>query len=146
MSTLVVQKLNTELSQDFRLSLDTRYNIGAVIPYLYMHNAPTGSFTVSVKSGATTLASNSFTCSDIKTSLGTAFNYAHVFYPVNFETTQLGKGTYTLELSASGYSPSESSYVGWVQQHEDLNNLLDYEPLSDAQNPLAFRLKIWGTA
>jgi hypothetical protein len=143
-TTLVVQKLDNELIQDFRLKLDERYNVGGIYPYIYMHNAPAGTFTIQIIKGVTVLASKSFDCDDIKSALDTTDNYAHSFHPVLFDSpTQLGRGLYSLRLSSSGYSPTESSFIGWTQQHEDLNNILDYTPGSDAQNPLAFKLKIW---
>jgi hypothetical protein len=109
-----------------------------------MNNAPAGTFTLSIKSGATTLCSKSFTSADIKTSLGTVNNYAHVFYPIVFDSPSfLGRGSYDVVLSASGYTGTNSSFIAWIQQHENLNNELDYEPLTDDENPLALRLKVY---
>lgn len=144
MSQVLINDLVTELEQSFRLSLNERYSIGAVIPYLYMHNAPAGTFTFSLLSGATVLTSKSFTSADIKASLETPDNYALVFYHVIFsDPVQLDAGTYTARLSASGYSKTPSSFLAWCQQHEDLNNQLDYVPANDLANPLAMRLKTY---
>ena len=142
MTTLVCQTLVSTLTQEIRFSQDVRYCIGSIAPYLYMHNSPAGAFTLSIKSGATTVFSQSFSSNDIKASLNTTDNYAHVFYPVvPSSPLHLERGTYSVELSASGYASSNSSFLAWVQQHEDLNNLLDYTPVSDEQNPLALRIK-----
>lgn len=144
MSTLLVNPLRTTLEQEFSLSISERSQIGSIIPYLYMHNAPSGTFTISIIADYGTAASKSFTSADIKASLDTTDNFAHVFYPVIFDSpTQLDRGTYTLRLSSSGYSFSSSSFLGWIQQHEDLNNQLDYTPSNDGQNPLAFRIKVY---
>lgn len=144
MTTLVVNTLAGEMSQDFRLALGVRTQIASVLPYLYMHNAPAGTFTVSIEADYGTAASKTFDCDDIKAALNTTDDFAHVFYPVVFDDpVQLDAGTYSLKLSASGYSPTGSSFIGWIQQHEDLNMELDYTPLSDSDNPLAFRLKTY---
>jgi len=71
-------------------------------------------------------------------------DYCHVFFPLTSTTPfPLAKGSYKLKLSATGYSATETSFLGWVQQHEDLNNELDYTPINDEENPLAIRIKIF---
>jgi hypothetical protein len=143
-TTLLVETLKTELEQEIRLENSERYSIGAIIPYLYLHNAPSGTFTLEILSGATSLFSQSFTSVNIKTALGTTNNYGHVFYPiVPLNPVQLDAGTYKIKLSSVGYTVSGSSFLGWIRQHEDLNNKLDYVPASDSDNPLAIRLKVF---
>lgn len=144
MTTLIVETLKTELSQEIRLENQERYTIGAIIPYLYLHNSPAGTFTLEILSGVTSVFSQSFTSADIKTAIGTSDNYAHVFYPIVPQNpVQLDAGVYTIKLTAAGYSVSGSSFLGWIRQHENLNNILDYEPVSDSENPLAVRLKVF---
>lgn len=145
MSTLLVQPLITELSQEVRYSLSRRVNIGAFIPYLYMHNAPTGTFIIDLlNSDDDIIMSKSFTCADIKASLSTLNNYAHVFYPIiPTNPIQIEYGTYTIKLSASGYSHSNTSYLGWIQQFENIQNIMDYVPENDTENSLALRIKEW---
>ena len=144
MTTLLIETLQTELSQDIRLSGKERYSIGAIIPYIYMHNSPPGLFTLSLLSASTTVFSQSFTSEDIKLSIPTVNNYAHVFYPVvPTNPIQLDSGTYTVKITSSAYSPTSVSFLALIRQHEDLNNKLDYIPASDDENPLAIRLKIY---
>ena len=144
MTTLVCQKLISSLNQEIRLANDVRYNIGSISPYLLMFGAPVGTFTLKISENSLPLCSKSFTSADIKTSLNTLHNYAHVFYPVIFDNPAfLERGTYDVTLSASGYTPSSSSFIGWIQQHEDLNNILDYESFTADKNPLALRLKVY---
>jgi hypothetical protein len=143
-TTLLVETLKTELSQEIRLENQERYTIGAIIPYLYLHNSPVGTFTLEILSGVTSVFSQSFTSADIKTAIGTSDNYAHVFYPIVPQNpVQLDAGVYTIKLSAAGYNALGSSFLGWIRQHENLNNILDYEPVSDSENPLAVRLKVF---
>jgi hypothetical protein len=67
-----------------------------------------------------------------------------VFYPIIPDSPiKLEKGTYTLKLTASGYISNSSSFIGWLQQFEDVQNDMDYLPLFSNQNSLAFRLKIF---
>jgi hypothetical protein len=143
-TTLVIETLVTELSQEIKLSGEERYSIGAIIPYIYMHNSPSGTFALKIMSGVSELFSQSFTSSDIKASIPTSNNYAHVFYPVvPTSPIQLDRGTYTVKITASGYAPTSVSFLAIIRQHEDLNNKLDYVPLTDDENPLAIRLKVY---
>lgn len=145
MSTLLVQRLETELTQELRYKLSHRCQIGAFIPCLYMHNAPSGTFTFELlNSDDEVIMSQDFDSADIKASLSTASNYAHVFYPIiPTNPIQIEYGNYTIKLSATGYSPNDSSYLGWIQQFEDIQNVMDYVPENDTENPLAIRIKEW---
>ena len=143
MTTLVVEKLFISLEQEFNFTNDSRYHVAAFYPYLYLHDSPVGTFTISLIKDASVIFQKSFTSSDIKTALNTSNNYAHVFYPIIPDNPiQLSRGVYSLKLTSSGYSAGDS-FIGWIRQHEDLNNILDYIPLSDEQNPLATRLKVY---
>lgn len=143
MSTLLVQRLETELTQELRYNLSDRCQIGALIPYLYMHNSPAGTFAIDLlNSDDEIIISQEFDCDDIKAALETSNNYAHVFYPIiPTNPIQIEYGLYTIKLSATGYTPSDSSYLGWIQQFENIQNVMDYVPVNDAQNSLAIRIK-----
>ncbi|MCS6281479.1 MAG: hypothetical protein HUM72_12675 [Dolichospermum sp.] len=144
MSTLLIETLESELSQVIKLSGSERCSIGAIIPYIYMHNAPAGTFTLSVLSGSSTLFSGSFTSENIKSSIPTLNNYAHVFYPiVPVNPVQFDSGTYTIKLTSTGYLPTSVSFLALIRQHEDLNNTMDYAPITDDKNPLAIRIKLY---
>lgn len=146
MTTLVIQTLYTgaTLSQSFTLGLNTRTHIESIAPYIYMHNAPSGAFTISVHdANDVSLFSGSFTSAQIKTALNTASNYAHAFYPILTDgALKLEAGEYKIVMSSYGYTQNSDSFIAWVQQHEDLNNELDYVPLDDSENPLSLRIKI----
>lgn len=144
MSTLLVQTLETELSQVYEFTMDKRQEIVAIIPYLYVHNAPAGTFTLSLITNSETVFSQTFTSQDVLDSLETTDDYARVFFPiVPLVHIQLERGEFTIKLSSTGYTNTSSSFLGWIQQHEDLNNELSYTPSGDDQNPLALRLKIY---
>jgi len=138
---LLVEKLESTLTQSFTITGE-RKNVAAICPYIYMHGAPSGTFTLTVKQGSTTMTSGTFTSAAIKTALGTANNYAHVFYPIEV-IAQFDAGEYDFILSASGYTATASSFIGWIRQHENLNNETDYTPDSDSDNPYAVRMKVY---
>jgi len=141
MSALVVDELITTLSQTITFKAYRKYIIEAITPKLLMYNAPSGTFTLSVKDGATTLASKSFTSADIKTDLSTASNYAWLWKVLNFtENVALKAKTYTLELSSSGYTYNSSSWLGWVKDHESIFNDREDAFVTAHENPLSFRI------
>lgn len=141
MTTLVVDELKTTLTQTINLNKVRRYNIAAVRPLIYMENAPSGTFTLSIKSGATTLASKSFTSADIKADLGTSDNFAYLWKNVTFDIpVKLNNGAYTLELSSSGYSYSSSSYIGWIKEFENIFNEINGTPQDYSENPFSYQL------
>lgn len=145
MTTLLVEPLNSELTQEMEYTLNERCHLGAIIPYLYLHNASADYFRVSLKKSGSTLFSKDFTVTEVKTSLSTSNNYAHVFYPIiPTNPVQIYSGTYTVHLEAGpNYNPTESSFIGWVRQFEDVQNEVNYTVTSDDSNPLALRLKIY---
>jgi len=141
MTTLVAQTLFNELIQEVRYNLQERKHIGCISPYLYLHNA-VGTFTFEVIKDSVTIFSKSFTPDDVKASLGTTFDYMHVFYPIiPGEPLKLEKGLYSFRLSATGYTANSVSFIAWLQQFEDIQNEMDYIPLTSDQNSLAFRIK-----
>lgn len=142
MTTLVVEELKTTLSQSFTVNVNRRITVAAVRPYLLMYNSPSGTFTLSLKEGATTHASKTFTSADIKSDLSTSDNYAHLWKVIEFSNpVHLSKGSYTLELSHSGYTFSDTSYLGWIKEHENIfQNTADLTGLSSYDYPLSFQL------
>lgn len=144
MTTLLVNPLKTQLRQEIRLNHDKRYIIEAICPYIYMHNSPNGTFIFRIKKGLTTVFSQSFTSIDLKASINTTNNYAHIFYAINPISgfLLLEKGNYIFELDSTGYTYSDTSYLGWITQHEYVQNEMSYIPTDDSQNSLAIRMKI----
>ena len=123
MSTLVVEELKTTLTQTVSFKYDRVYQIGGIKIKVLMYNSPSGTFTLSIKSGVNTLASSTFTSADIKSDLDTTNNYAWVWKAVSFSgPVPLKKGSYDIELSASGYTYSAISFLGWVKLHESFFN------------------------
>lgn len=144
MTTLLVDKLGNSLEQNITVTGNDRVHIAAFSPYLYVYNSPSGTFTFQLIKSSVVIFSQSFTVADIKTSLGTANNYVHVFYPiVPTVLVQMLEGNYTVKITSSGYTATEASYLGWIRQHENIQNGIDYAPTSDRKNPLAIRIKTY---
>lgn len=141
MTTLLFELLEDELIHNFSLNLNRRYHIACFAPYLYMHGSPVGTFTFEILKNDLSIFSKVFNCDDIKSSLNTTDDYAHVFYPIIPEVPlQLEKGTYKAKITSEDYV-SGASFLGWIKQFEDLNNELDYVPDSVEDHPLAMRIK-----
>lgn len=124
--------------------------LGGLKIKVLMYNAPSGTFTISLKSGATTLHSEDFTSASIKTDLSTSNNYAWIWKAFQFTNPiPLASGVYTLELSSSGYTFSDSSYLGWISDYESDYQRQTDTPSNDGENPQAFQLfeyrdnKLW---
>lgn len=142
MTTLVCQTLYTELTQDVIFSSNERLHVGCLSPYLLMMNAPAGTFTLEFIGPNGSVFTKSFNSSDIKASIPTTDNYAHVFYPVIPDNlVQIESGSFTIKLTSSGYTPTNTSFIGWVQQHENIQNEMSYVPGNDAGNSLSVRFK-----
>jgi len=142
MSTLLVVPLEDELSQEIRFNLNTRVQVAAIIPYILMFNSPAGTFTLSLSKGPATIYAKTFTSDDIKAALDTTDGNAHVFLPfVPSDLLQVENGLYVLKITSSGYAPTGVSYLGWIQQFEDVQNEMDYIPSDDTKNSLAYRIK-----
>lgn len=142
MTTLVYDALETTIEQDFTINLNRRYTIEAINPYLMMFNEPSGTFTFSVLDSDTNiLSSDTFTSADIKTDLSTSDSYAHIRKVIQFDNPlHLSRGTYTLKLSSSGYTFTESSHLGWVREFENIFNETTGTPSSDSENPFSFNI------
>lgn len=142
MTTLVVDELQTTLTQNFTIDLNRRFELTAVRPYLLMYNSPSGTFTLSLKEGATTHASVNFTSAEIKSDLSTSNDYAYLWKTLQFSNPVfLSKGSYSLVLSSSGYTFSESAYLGWIKEHENIfNNTVDLSGVGSFDYPLSYQL------
>lgn len=142
MTTLVCQTLYSELSQNVTFSHPDRLHVGCVSPYLLMVNSPAGTFTLEFTGTNGLVFSKSFTSLDVKASIGTTDNYAHVFLPIIPDNpVQIESGEFTIKITSTGYTASSGSFIGWIQQYENEQNELDYVPADDAQKSFSIRFK-----
>ena len=142
MSILLVETLQSELSQDISFTGENRAEIAAFLPYLYIHNVSGATFTFEIVRDNATIFLQDFTSEEIAQEVGGV--YAHVFYPiVPVNPVQIEPGSYKFKIKAkSGYLPGES-FLGWCKQYNDIQNEMSYTPSSDSDNSLAIRFKIY---
>ena len=141
MSQHIIEELKTTLGQDFTISLNRVYQMAGVSIGLVLFNDPAGTFTVSIKSGSATLESKSFTAAQVISALESTDGYMWGRVSLEFDQPlKLRKGTYTIELSSSGYTFGESAYLGWIRPHENIWTRLTYTPTGDLNKPLDYRL------
>ena len=138
---ILVRDIDPVITQSMTFKLQNRYILKSVAPFLVMVGNPPGTFTFGIYSGLIPIYEQSFTSGDLKTALETTNNNAYVYYPF-LVNKRLKKGNYTLKITASGYSPASNSFLGWAQQHESIQNQMEYLPSNDSENSLAFRVKI----
>lgn len=139
MMKIVLDELKTTLTQKF--TTVEREQAYAIRPYLYLHNDPVGSFTISIKHGSTVLGQSTLTISEIKTEAGFADNqYHHGVFRFIFDPLVVlqARTEYNIELSASGYSYSDSSFIGWVKEFENLKNTFTDTISTDFDRPFSF--------
>lgn len=142
MTQLLVHELQTSLES--LITINSAKTIYAVRPHLHCHNSPAGTFTIGIYDISDNLIqAKTFTSADIVAAMATANLYIHGYFTVTFDNVvPIVIGDYKIKLTSSGYTFSESSYLGWVADHENLKIELDYTPTSDLENPLSFEL--WG--
>ena len=120
MSKLLVDELITTLSQSITFNNSDNILIKGLKLRLAFVDNPSGTFTVSFKRDSETLASKSFDMTDIKSELSTVNNNGHIYKGIEFDNPfPIDQGAYNVELSHSGYTFSESSFLAWIISHED---------------------------
>jgi len=143
MSLINVEALKaTPLTQTFKIN-QNRLHLKAIRPWLYLHNDPSGTFTINVKDGSDLLDSVDFTINDLK--VGASLNdneYHKSFFKFDFDVILNHDRDYTIELDSSGYTYSGSSYLGWIKEFENLTNSFDETIWTFQQKPFGYQL--WG--
>lgn len=144
---LLVEELRegNELYSSFTLNLNRRSQLAAFYPYLFIKNVPNGDFYIGIrKTNGAFQYEEHFTSSDLQALLNTTDTNIRIFKPViPLNPIFMEKGDYEIYLYSENYTFKRTSFIGWIRQHEDLNNELSFTPLNDAENPLAFRLKVY---
>ena len=141
MTTLVIEELLDTLYQDFTVKVNTI--VDSIRLNLYMHNSPSGTFTVNLKEDATTIATKAYTAAEIETLAGfTANQYHHGYFTFEFDSHYPIKRntTYRIELTSSGYSFSESAYIAWIRPHENGFNNSTIDLTDAANNPFGYQV------
>lgn len=139
MTTLVVDELTTSgtLSHTVNLNQQRIYQIEAIKIKILMYNAPSGTFTFTVKdSDSNTLFTDTFDSAELKNDLDTTDDYLYLFKIIDCNNSLVLKsGSYDFELTASGYTYSSGSYLAWIKSHENIFNEVNGTSTSYANNP-----------
>lgn len=135
--TLIVSELRTLLFQV--ITPQETCQVEAIRIHLYKHNFPTGTFKLEIRdTNNNTLASGSETFSASDFSSADYFHGQIRFYI----KAHLQKGRqYRVVLVPTGYTFSESAYIGWCNSYELKSYDVSYEYENDIEAPLS--LEIW---
>lgn len=137
---ILCAELITELVQP--VTFEKEFTLEAVYPFLLMINSPSGTFNFEMLNGATTIFTKTFTSADLKAALETTNDYLYSFHPIIPNSPiRIKRGDYTFKINHLGYTFSDSSFLGWGQQHEDRQNAVSYTITGSLNLPLAFRIK-----
>lgn len=140
---IVVEELVESESLSQEITINQPLQLGGIRLYLYSHNDPAGTFQFDIKHSNSSIYSDTFTASDLKTDLGTSDSYVHMWYSLTVDPIfSLGEGVYTFELSdSSGYTFSDSSFFGWVKPFENRQVNQTYPVTGFNRNP--FGIELW---
>lgn len=137
MSTIVVDELITELVQEIKINRPT--SLAAFRPWVYSHNNPEGNFSFIIEKDSLPVKIFSFTNNDLKTALNVTQPYFHGRYAIPVTPFILHRGTYTIKLTASGYTYNPNCFVGWCKDVEAFGKT--YGTIENyTSNPYSFTL------
>jgi hypothetical protein len=133
---LIVHELLSTLEQTVTCHRDTVCK--HIRPYLYKHLNASGSVKVQVldANGQLCAESNSINIVDISAS-----NYYHGFIRFDIDFMLKKNFNYIIRLVGTGYSFTESNYIGWVANHENKVYSEDYVLSNGAGSSLT--LQVW---
>lgn len=136
--TLVVHELVTFLAQPLTATLKNR-EIVAVRPHLVKYGNPAGSFYLEIQdqSANPIATSNALTAAEISSA---SYFHGHVKFDVS-ATIRLGR-TFRVALKSTGYTFSESNYIGWCNDYDSRIYSLGFDDPAIDQMPLD--VQIWG--
>lgn len=137
---LIVEDLSSGTVEQKFTTGDFPVNVVAVRPHLYKHLAPAGSITMQLRdaSGSLLASSNAVTIASITAASG---NYFHGMIKFDLNAGLLPNTVYRFRMTTTGYTHSDSAYVGWCRDF-DLGRY-DSTYTSDSGLGAALGLEIW---
>ena len=132
----------SELVQEFNSGEDL-HMCEAIRVHLYLHSISTGTLTLELRSAADALLASSETLNiaDLYTSGGFTEPYVHGVFTFDFDSPMSKETDYKLALVSSGYTFSESGYVGWVKDFDLRKYTANYAPTAGYQSSFIF--EVW---
>lgn len=140
MSTLAVEQLETGQTIIQPITVTRPIQLGAIRPYLYFHGMPAGTFTFRLKRSTTVIKEWSFNSTQARDAFGGSLNFFHVYLSLASEAFAIKPGEYTLELSATGYTFSSGSFMGWCKDFAGPTGAIIGSPNDFTSYPLSFRI------
>ena len=140
---LIVKELKDPLDQELQTP-DKPMFLYAIRPHLYRHNFPAGSLTVQILDTNKKLVGESETLniSEIDMDDGSApNNFYHGYVRFLIDTPLQSNTIYWIRLNYTGYSFSESAYIGWCTDWEHRKYDADYTANSGFGG--ALDMEIW---
>lgn len=137
---LIVEDLKGQYLEQ-KILVGTRpINIVALRPHIYKHLNPAGSLKLQLRDASGTLLkeSDAVTIQSITDASG---DYFHGYVKFTLEAGLLPETTYRLRLSTTGYSHSESAYIGWCRDFDLQKYDADFTPESGVSSALG--VEIW---
>ena len=113
-------------------------NVQAIRVGLYKHNNPAGSFKVEIQNteGKLVASSNYLSVADISSD---AFYHGFIKFDISAHLKK--DQEYKIVLTSTGYTFSESAYIGWCNSFDLSSYSPSYEVKNNIYSPL--RLEIW---
>lgn len=137
---LIVDELVTYLEQKITTS-GSPTQLGAIRPHLYKHNNPAGTLKIQLRDSSNVLLkeSDAVTIQEI-TDVTNAFTHGYIRFLL--KCGLLPNTDYYIRLVASGYSFSESAYIGWCKDFDLRKYEASYSPSVGIRS--AFDYEAWG--
>lgn len=137
---LIVEDLSSGIVEQKFTTGDFPVNLVAVRPHMYKHLAPAGSIVMQLRdaSGSLLKSSDALTIASITAASG---NYFHGLIKFDLKAGLLPNTTYRFRMTTTGYTHSESAYIGWCRDF-DLGRY-DATYTSDTGLNAPLGLEIW---
>lgn len=94
-------------------------DLAGLKPCIYFNNSPSGTFTLTIYNNMTPIKAYTFTDAQVKASIDTTDGYMWVYVALPGRCTLL-PGSYTLELTSSGYTYAYNNFIGWIKNFDKL--------------------------
>jgi hypothetical protein len=137
LTSLVMDSLETELVQDIEIYKDM--SIKGIKLKLYFHQSPPGTFYLRFYKDASVIKEYSFISSNIKSQIGTLNNYFHAVVALVGDF-MLPRGNIQIKLESSGYSYSNSSFIGWCKDYDKVDERFTGTSNDFTSHPYEFKL------
>lgn len=136
MKLIVSELINNNLYQTIKPSETT--HVEAIRPKLYYHNNPTGEIRLQLlDNNGELIAESSYL--DMATITSAQYFHGYVRFYINASLS--ANVNYRIRLKTRYHTPSETSYIGWCHEYDNIKNTPTYTVGGTFSNPLD--LEVW---